>query len=648
MIKEWKMNRKIAYVALALVLFLSMSVMLFACDSGNLSTDKDHGGNKPPQNFENPGDNLGGGGVGVLPDDTDFVTDNIETKDFSDLESNTSVDGNVVNGSDETYTISTAGIYVLSGDFKKGIIVNVGDKESVRLVFCGANVLNDDGIALSNTNKKSSLIITLVECTQNAITNSGEGVNAIHIKGSLSINGKGNLSVESRSKNAIKVSKGFEMIDANVTLSSVNHGLSARFVEIHNATLSVMSAKKDGINAECDDDVTEYTTEEGYVILKDVNYMCNVDGDGIQADTFCKIDGGNINIATNGTFVEYSSANMTEYDLEKDDFRYVYSGGDYQKVASDHRFSSNNAYALSQSCKGIKVGEIKYEQEDTAGNMTEIVVTDGDYLISITGNCEVEINSTDDAIHTNNGDVLVEGGELTINTYDDGITSDGLTEIRGGKIDILKSYEGIEGAYVKISGGDIYIVASDDGINAATDDRAVTEYIIISGGNIIVNADGDGVDSNGSILVSGGSLIVYGPTSGMDAALDADNGIIINGGVVWACSTLGMVETPSTNSEQYVVSYAQQTKLTEGSVFTLTDSDGNVILTVDVSKTCQSIIFSTDKLEKGATYSIYCNDTLMKTFTASSTLTLVGSAQNAGPGGGGGHGPGGRPGGWWK
>lgn len=647
MIKEWKMKRKIAVVALALVLILSMSLMLFACNSGNQPTDKDPGGNKPPQNFENPGDNLGGGGVGVLPDDTDSVTDDIEPKDFSDLESNTSTDGSVVNGSDDAYTISTAGTYVLSGDFKKGIIVSVGDKESVRLVLSGANVLNNDGIALSNTNKKSSLIITLADDTQNTITNSGDGVNAVHVKGSLSVNGKGNLSVTSGSKNAIKVSKGFEMIDANVTLSCENHGLSARFVEIHNATLNVTSAKKDGINAECDDDVTEYTTEEGYVILKDVNYTCSVDGDGIQADTFCKIDGGNINITTNGTFVKYSSANMAEYDLEKDDFRYIYSGGDYQKVASDHRFSSNNAYALLQSCKGIKVGEIKYDQEDTEGNVTEIVVTDGDYLISITGDCKMTINSTDDAIHTNSGDVLVESGEITISTYDDGITSDGLTEIRGGKIDVLKSYEGIEGAYVKISGGDIYIVASDDGINAATDDRAVTEYIIISGGNIIVNADGDGVDSNGSILVEGGSLIVYGPTSGGDAALDADSGIIINGGIVWACSTLGMVETPSTNSTQYVVSYAQQSKLAEGSVFTLKDSDGNAILSVDVAKDCQSIIFSTSTLTKGATYTIYCNDTLMSTFTVDGILTKIGTAQNAGPGGGGGHGPGGRPGGWW-
>ncbi len=635
------MKRKIAVLALVLVLVMSISVMLFACDDGDSPNGKEPP-KEPSTDFVNPGDNLGGGGTGVLPDDSDSIQNDIEYTDFSDLESNTSADGTIINGSNEVYKIEAAGTYVLSGDFKYGIVVSVNDKETVRIVLNGTNISNEDGIALSNTNKKSSLIITLQEGTQNTITNDGNDVNALHVKGTLSINGKGNLSVTSLSKSAIKVTKGFAMVDANVTLSSENHGLTARFVEIHNATLSVASAKKDGINAECDDDVTEFTDDEGYVILKNTGYTCSVDGDGIQADTFCKIDGGNISIKTNGSFIKYSTANMDEYDLEKDDFRYVYSNGDYKKVASDERISYSNAYALMQSCKGIKVGEIKYDDE-TSGE--EIVVTDGAYLIVITGDNTININSTDDAIHTNSGDVLIESGNITINTYDDGITSDGLSEITGGTIDIEKSYEGIEGAYVKISGGDIYIVASDDGINAASDDRKITEYIIISGGNIIVNANGDGVDSNGSILVSGGSLIVYGPTSGGDAALDADTGIIINGGTVWASSTLGMVETPSTNSEQYVVSYAQKTTLSEGSVFTLKDSDGNAIMTVDVAKNCQSIIFSTNVLATGETYTIYCNDTLMSTFTVSDTLTLIGTAQNAGPGAGG-HGPGGRPGGF--
>lgn len=618
------MKKKIAIIVLSLTI-VCMAAVLCACDNG--------GG------FKNPGDNLGGGGVGTLPEDTTGVdTSNIEISDFSTLASDTSADGISVSGSDELYEIKTAGVYVLSGEFKAGVVVSVDDKESVRLVLNGATIENSDGIALSNTNKKSTLTITLKDGTNNTIVNSGDGENAIHVKGTLNINGSGNLSVTSNSKSAIKVSKGFAMIDANVTLSAQNHGLSARFVEIHNSTLNITSASKDGVNAECDDDTTAFTYDEGYVILKDVNYTCSVDGDGIQADTFCKIDGGNIDITTNGNFVKFGSDSAQELDLKSDDFRYVYEKGDYRKVASDDRYVKSQAYALAQSCKGIKVGEIKYDDETTG---EEVAVTDGGYLIVIGGENKITINSADDAIHTNSGDVLIENGDIEIKTYDDGITSDGLTEVRGGSISVLKSYEGIEGGCVKISGGNITLISGDDGINAASDDVSVKEYIEISGGTIKVIADGDGVDSNGSILITGGGLVVYGPTSGMDAALDADSGIIIQGGTVWACSTLGMVETPSTNSTQHVVSYAQKDTLQEGSVFVLKDSDGQELLNIDILKDCQSIIFSTESLKKNGTYTIYCNDTLMATFTVNDTITTIGTAQNAGPGGGFGHG--GRP-----
>ena len=184
-------------------------------------------------------------------------------------------------------------------------------------------------------------------------------------------------------------------------------------------------------------------------------------------------------------------------------------------------------------------------------------------------------------------------------------------------------------------------MASDDGINAASDDKSVTPHVIISGGNVTVDASGDGIDSNGSILISGGTVVVYGPTSDADAGLDADKGIVVNGGTLFATSTLGMVETPSTNSTQHVVSYAHQSSISAGSVVSLTDSDGNVLLSYEVKKNCQSIILSCAALCNGSTYSIYGGQTKMATFTVSSIITSVGSSGSSFPGGGGPGGPGG-------
>mgnify|MGYP005760251481 CR=1 FL=1 len=604
--------------------------------------------------FVNPGDNWGGGGTGTLPTQVEPLrTDGISQSDLTELSQDVvSTDAIIVDGSEDPFTITDAGQYILKGEFQSGVVVDVADGETTHLFLDGASLSNANGVALSNANKKSDLIVTLVSGSQNTVSNAGDDVNAIHVKGNLKINGTGSLRVTSQSKSAIKVSKALVIVDANVTVEAQSHGFSARSVEAQNATLTVDEAAKDGVNAECDDDTTEFPSgyTEGYVVFKNVDYSANVKGDGIQADTLVYIDGSLVKVTTTGEFVSYSEANMTTHGLEIDDFRYVASGKSYKKVASDSNNSTSKLYALAQSCKGIKVGEIKYNDVD--GN--EVVMTDGDYLIVIMGDAQINIHSTDDAVHANSGNVLVESGDVALNSYDDGITADKLVQIDGGNIIIESSYEGIEGAYVKITGGVIDVTSSDDGINAASDDKSIKEYIVIDGGAITVDASGDGLDSNGSILITGGTLIVYGSTGNGDGALDAETGIIVEGGTVAALGSLGMVETPSTNSTQYVLSYAQNSTIQAGETLYVKDVSGNVVMAVAVQKNCQSVILSSPDFENGTTYTLAHETGNLATFTISSIITSVGS-QGFGPGGmqpggqpGGGQGgmrPGGQPGG---
>lgn len=591
--------------------------------------------------FENPGDYLGGGGTGDVADSVDTsetekqITDATDG-DLSDLSENTgSSDSVTIEATTEAVEISESGTYILSGEYSGGISVTE-KKLSVHIILNGASISNSDGVAIA-TAKNTTMIITLAEGTTNTVENSGDDVNAIHVKGSLSINGSGTLEVVSNSKSGIKASGALQIVDAALVVSAANHAITALSVTAENCTINVSAAGKDGINAECDDETTAYTTEEGFVSLKNVDFACNVSGDGIQADTFVYVDGGTYNITTNGEFVAYSAANMTEYDLEADDFRYIKSMGSYQKVASDYQTNAT-MYALKQSCKGIKVGEIEYPEVDADGNETgeEITVTEGNYTIMIVDGT-FSIDATDDAIHANCGDIYINGGSLGISTYDDGVTADCAVKISGGKLVIESCYEGVEGATVEIYGGTVDVVASDDGINAASDDESATMHIIIGGGEVTVDAGGDGIDSNGSILISGGTVTVYGPTNGGDAGLDAENGIVVTGGTLFVTSTLGMVETPSTNSTQYVVSFAQSSNIAAGTVFYVADSDGNVLMEITVKKACQSVIFSLPELENGQSYTIFGGDTQLASFTVSSIITSVGTASSS-------NNPGGRPG----
>lgn len=608
--RKWSrdMKKRILKV-LAVTIIATCSFLLVACNSENYKS----GGLKKT--------------TAVAPivydvSEKESAVEKAATVDLSALSKDVNADGATVLSNDVT-TITTAGSYILTGAYA-GITVSVGNGETAHLFLNNATISGGAGIAISNTNKKSTLIITACENTENEVASKGDDANAIHVKGTLKINGTGTIKVSAK-KNGIKVSKGLSIADSTINLTAGNHALSARFIETENAKINVLSAGKDALNAECDDETQEFTLDEGYVSLKSSKVFASVSGDGIQADTFVYITGGNVDIKTSATFVRYGAESTATYDLAEDDFRYIKSGDTYKKI--DDVASKGARYAMIQSAKGIKCGEIKYEIDGTEYAVTK----NTNYFIVIDG-ARVKINSSDDAIHTNSGNVLIKGGTLDLTTLDDGIHADELVKIDGGEITVNGSYEGIEGAYVEIGGGTIYITASDDGINAASDDESVNEHIIISGGTITVDASGDGLDSNGTIYVTGGTLIVYGPTTGADTGLDADGGILIDGGNVFVASSKEMLEIPASNSKSNVLVYGVNT-VPVGSEIILTNADGGEMVRITLKKQAQAIILSTPELATNGTYSLYADENLLASFSVTETITAIGVRSNGRQGG---------------
>ena len=140
--------------------------------------------------------------------------------------------------------------------------------------------------------------------------------------------------------------------------------------------------------------------------------------------------------------------------------------------------------------------------------------------LSITGGT-FTINSADDSVHSNTS-LTVSGGVFEIASGDDAFHADETLTVTAGVINIAESYEGLEALHVDIQGGEITLVATDDGLNAAggTDSSgtaggrdgmfgggrmgggmssASTGSIVISGGTLYINASGDGIDANGSL-----------------------------------------------------------------------------------------------------------------------------------------------------
>ena len=522
----------------------------------------------------------------------------------------------------------TGGVYVLSGEYTAGIEITA--ETDVHLYLNGAVISNGKKaieILKGDTENDVSVTVTVVDGTTNTISNTSK--NAFDSAIPVVINGGGTLNVSTTGNNAIKVDGALKIVD--VTLNIDNRGeknaVSAYSVAAQDCTINVTAAGKDGIHAEMDDAVTAWTAESGYVILKNVNFTADVSGDGIQADTFVYINGGNYDIKATAEFVSYSewAANPDGYDLETDDFKYAKSGDTYTKKESKTITNSNvtSLYAMVQSSKGVKVGEIDYETDGA-----EYTVTTGNYYIVIDGG-DFTINSADDAIHANSGNVTVNGGIFTISTLDDGVTSDGLTKINGGMVTVTKCFEGIEGGNVVINGGTINLTCSDDGINASSDDKSANIYIKINGGTIYIDAQGDGIDSNGTAEIAGGTVCVFGPTAGGNSALDSEGSVLISGGTVVAVSREAMDRI--TFNKPYVS--ATNVSLVSGNTVSI---DGAVSVTVPKAYSGATVIICSENLTSGTAYTIRLGSA-SKTVTAA-TGSQGGFGGTGGMGGNGGQG----------
>ena len=173
------------------------------------------------------------------------------------------------------------------------------------------------------------------------------------------------------------------------------------------------------------------------------------------------------------------------------------------------------------------------------------------------------IKSYDDSIHANSdttlengeaptGNITLNGGSISLYSNDDGIHSDGTLTVNGSDINIVNSYEGLEGSTVNINDGNLYVVSKDDGINGiATSGAAIT----VSGGTLYVYAGGDGIDSNsrtsyGGILFSGGRLLIISTGNG-NSAIDSEQGYSYTGGSVVAIMPRGGMSDEATRCQNF-------------------------------------------------------------------------------------------------
>lgn len=137
------------------------------------------------------------------------------------------------------------------------------------------------------------------------------------------------------------------------------------------------------------------------------------------------------------------------------------------------------------------------------------------------------------------------------------------------------------------------------------------------------------MDSNGSLNVSGGETYVSGPTNSGNGALDYSGEAAITGGIFIAAGSSGMAQNFGSSSTQgaMLVSVGSNS---ENAVITLTDSQGQELLSWTANKAFACVVISCPEIKQGETYTVTAGSSSAQVTMSS---LIYGSGGSGGMGG---------------
>lgn len=320
----------------------------------------------------------------------------------------TTTDQEKVSISNSTITIQEEGVYELSGALTNGqIIVDAQNTDKVQLVLKGA-AINCNTSAAIYVRQAEKVFLTLAEGTENTLSNQGEFVAIDENTIDGVVFAKDDLTINGSGSVTIDAAYGSGVVGKDdLIITGGTYQITAAEHGFAGKDCICIADGNFQVDAGKDGFHSENKddTTKGYLYVGNGKYTVTAEGDGFDSGAMLQVDDGTFQIQTGGG----SEAELAE----------------------------------GVSAKGIKASG-------------DLYISQGSFVL----------DCVEDAVHTN-ANLVVKNGTYDIVAGDDGFHADSQVGIENGTINIQKSYEGIEGEKVLIFGGDISIVASDDGINSA-------------------------------------------------------------------------------------------------------------------------------------------------------------------------------------
>ena len=422
-----------------------------------------------------------------------------------------------------TYTLSGSsddGECYISGSYKATVELNGLTLTNKTPVKSGAavHIQNSKRIKVKVMDGTTN---TLVDCA------SGSQKGAFYVKGHPEFSKSGVLNVVGNLKHAIK---------------------SGEYIELKEATLNVTSAQGDGINC-----AQYFLMKSGNVNIN------NVTDDGIQCDiedtevgstgeTEDHEDEDSGNIYLEGGQITINTAGIAAKGVKSEGDLIVKGGTIAVTTTGNGKWDEEDLKTKASACLGsdakvvISGGTLTLTSTGAGGKGINcdaaFELSGGEVTIVTKGALYYHNGTSENTNYTGNTDNV----NSDYYSSSKGVKADGAITISGGKISVATAGRNAEGIESKtsmlISAGEVTVNSYDDGLNVGGDGSD----LIISGGYVYSRAlNNDGIDGNGNVYVKGGLVYAIGansPEVAIDANSEEQKKLYVQGGTLIAVGGL--------------------------------------------------------------------------------------------------------------